>query len=349
MRRAFLPATVMFLFPVAQAIAGKAPTVRNVDVFCAKGDSINQALTQAADILTVTVHGMCTEDVVISRNFVTLTGNDPAVDGVIGANLNLGGGPPSGANGGTPGDAVVAIVSVRTCKLQNLTIKGGIRVGIGVRDSVLVSVKNLSVTDNARAGLAATGSATAVAISDSVFARDGLIGVFGSGASDVQCDNCTISDTRNGLVAEGGGGLEASNSSISASIRGVLAGQSIVTLSACTISAPTALEADDNGQISSNNCSATGDMSSLSGGRIAIDGGSVAGNSCVFDQGSNLWIGDSAAITGSVALSAFSNMVLVSGGTIAGDLSCGSGSNAFCADPGNVSGSVAGCALCVKP
>jgi hypothetical protein len=55
---------------------------KTVVVKCDKGDSINEALEEKADILIIEVQGWCTEDVVIERDFVTLRGSNPLVDGI---------------------------------------------------------------------------------------------------------------------------------------------------------------------------------------------------------------------------------------------------------------------------
>jgi len=55
-----------------------------VTVDCNKGDSINQALTKSPLVrnLTVEISGVCHENVVVTRDHVTLHGTDPANDGI---------------------------------------------------------------------------------------------------------------------------------------------------------------------------------------------------------------------------------------------------------------------------
>jgi hypothetical protein len=57
-----------------------------IGVNCAKGGSINNALKLKADPLTIEIRGECHEDVVISRNNVTLRGIDPGATVVAASN-----------------------------------------------------------------------------------------------------------------------------------------------------------------------------------------------------------------------------------------------------------------------
>ena len=57
-----------------------AATSKTVAVDCAAGDSIAKALEQPGDPLTIDIRGFCDEDVVLSRDRVTLRGSDPDLD-----------------------------------------------------------------------------------------------------------------------------------------------------------------------------------------------------------------------------------------------------------------------------
>ncbi|MBI2835747.1 MAG: hypothetical protein HYX76_15105, partial [Acidobacteria bacterium] len=61
-----------------------AQTSATVKVKCAQGDSINKAIGQHpnAESLVVEISGMCSENVVVTRDRVTLRGTDPAGDGI---------------------------------------------------------------------------------------------------------------------------------------------------------------------------------------------------------------------------------------------------------------------------
>ena len=66
------------------AAAPLEKTSATVKVNCAKGESVNKALTQfeTARSLTVEISGLCVENVLVTRDRVTLRGCDPATDGI---------------------------------------------------------------------------------------------------------------------------------------------------------------------------------------------------------------------------------------------------------------------------
>ena len=54
-------------------------------------------------------------------------------------------------------------------------------------------------------------------------------------------------------------------------------------------------------------------------------------------------------LLGPVQLFQFSNLSLLGGSTITGDLQCFQAANAWCQNPSMVSGATMGCSACVKP
>src|SRR6185503_4060518 len=74
---------IVMLFPASQ-ITLSEKTTTTVKVDCAKGDTINAALASNPKVqrLTIEISGMCHENVVVTRDRVTLRGSDPAHDGI---------------------------------------------------------------------------------------------------------------------------------------------------------------------------------------------------------------------------------------------------------------------------
>jgi Right handed beta helix region len=85
------------------------PPSLNIDVNCDEGQSINAALAQQAERLTVSITGNCAEFVVITRDDVTLQG--------VGTNPTIT--APEGA------EAAIVIRGAQRVRLQGLTLTGG--------------------------------------------------------------------------------------------------------------------------------------------------------------------------------------------------------------------------------
>src|SRR5262249_26007 len=93
----------------------KDKTASTVTVDCAKGETINQALTKSPTMrnLTIEISGLCTENVVITRDHVTLHGTDPAHDGIK-ADLNE-----------EISDVALWVRGAQLVTVQNLKLTGG--------------------------------------------------------------------------------------------------------------------------------------------------------------------------------------------------------------------------------
>ena len=81
----------LLLFTLLGGITAAAQTTVTVKVDCTKGGSINKALDQNknARSLILEIGGMCTENVIVTRDRVTLRGINPSIDGIQAAS-NLG-------------------------------------------------------------------------------------------------------------------------------------------------------------------------------------------------------------------------------------------------------------------
>jgi hypothetical protein len=139
---AFLAVPLLSLaLPLAPA--GADPTLK-VKVDCGKGQTIAHALEQgdARKPLVVHVQGLCAENVVVTRDDVTLQG--PAT--VVAADHSL---------------AVITLDGARRAVIDRLAVSGGAD-GIRVLRGATVEVLGCSLTGNARYGIVASFSASAV-------------------------------------------------------------------------------------------------------------------------------------------------------------------------------------------
>lgn len=327
--------------PGGAAPGPPVPAALTVQVDCAAGDSVAAALARPATELTIEISGLCTEDVTVRRERVTLRGTDPAADGLRGA------GP-----GVLPADGVLRIVGARAVRIENLGVTGGARNGLAIVQSLGVTVVNCRISDNARIGLAASG-ASFVDMADTVL-RDNLAGGLAAFDSTViGCARCTISGGANVALATRSSVIEIEDSTLSGATRGLVANVgAIVSVNRSALSASRdALFAGELGEISMTGGTLSGAIAGVGKSLVVLDGVQQAAGTWnnVLELDSTAQVTGSSSLSGRFSMMGVSNLLLEAGSTLAGDLSCASGSNAFCEDPARVSGTVTGCAGCVKP
>ena len=134
--------------PIEQPVP--VPETLTVDVNCADGDTISQALERPAVELTILVSGTCTENVFITRDNVILRGTtldegDPTA-AIVAASTDLEA-PSFGV--------VVYVAGAQTVRIEDLKIRGG-RWGIAVTGFGVgsgVGILNCRILDNLRNGL----------------------------------------------------------------------------------------------------------------------------------------------------------------------------------------------------
>jgi hypothetical protein len=303
----------------ASALDKKVPPTATVVVNCTKGDSINDALTTPAVTLTIQVHGICTENVVITRDYVTLAGTSPSTDGIRG--------DPSSAHG----PAVVAIIGEAHTHIEQLSIANGPN-GLFVRNAEHTWVSNCDVSGATVDGI--VSSNTEITITNTTIHDNGRAGLSAWQAGDLFCDSCTISANKQGAMSISGARLGLSHSSVQAN-RYALIAQQHGWLSFDTGSFAGSIDAEDQSTVLISAATQTADP----GGFYASVNSIVVAN-----NGSVLF----GPVWG-VFLDQFSNLNLLGGSTITGNLECHSGANAFCENSAGVSGSTAGCSACVKP
>jgi hypothetical protein len=185
-RVAFVIVLLFALVPFAQA--------KTVKVDCAKGESLNAALSSTAVELIVEFSGACAEDVLIERSDVTLRGIAPDAS-IIGADvatdapaaLSLAGGANVALTGFTVDDQHdrrgIDASSTAALVVDGVIVTGN-RHGLYLQQSASVTVRDSSFNANASDGVGIWGS-SAILFSGTVSMNDnGRAGLIVSGASD---------------------------------------------------------------------------------------------------------------------------------------------------------------------
>ncbi len=340
------------------ASAVNAQTTATVSVDCNNGKSINKALGQHpnAQSLIVEIQGMCTENVVVTRDRVTLRGTSPSSDGIQ-AEINA-----------TQMDAALWVRGAHQVAVENLKLTGGFA---GLLASE-VSTPSLKMTNCRSEGNAAYGvllQSSLVEITDTVLTSNGNFnaGVFAS--SRMACLRCSISDPlgsgalgtlKNNILGLSGpnvivvestltnGGIQLTNGFLQvidstidapAPIASVSGAQSIINLIRVQVSGFMRFTASSSAVLSAVTQPGTGTIN------LADD------NSFVRIANASPATGGPPTIPSSVQgfnVQNFSSGSLIANSQVNGNLNCGPGANAFCANPANVSGT-SNCALCPKP
>ena len=352
------------LMPAAptQSVVARAPTATE-KVNCGKGESINKALARhpGAAALVVEVSGMCRENVVVTRDRVTLRGSDPATDGV------------EATADAEQTDAAVWVRDAQLVTIENLKLTGGfsglLASNVGVP---FLRLKNCRLEGNNQ-----WGAQLELALLDAVDTTFGPNTRFSVGAfngSRFGCAGCTLtlapdSTTRDNILALGGsqvilfetslvnGGINAGNSSVNLTDSSVQAfpGASAVVAGASSSLGFARTQVEGSFRLS------TGTTANLAGVTQTV--GPVPGPPNFAEDGAFVKIGSAPPpcptppcppgpfIHSNVLgfnLSNFANLSLIGPAQLTGNINCIFGANAFCQFPANVNGT-ANCQLCTKP
>lgn len=326
------------------AVVTDPPPTLTVPVDCAAGDSINEALRQPAEELTIEISGICTENVVVSRSNVTLIGTDPSTDGIQGAS-------------GIPINNAVLVFGTFSVTIENLQLTGAVG-GLGVDYAFAVRVINCRLENNSYAGAFLSGAN--VRFEDTVITGNGRRGVRMSQASFLNCIRCTIENNpaageRTGIQAFNGSHIYLSDS--------IVEGATGIDTTASKVEAwggsgeikgaATAIRAVDNASVRLGSISLTGALfvevkssAVLENTTQTMPGGSTAYNEIAVD--SSLVVVGTASLAADVEFQAFATGVFYEGTSVSGSLECYTGSDAACEDPSDITGT-SDCALCPKP
>jgi hypothetical protein len=340
------------------AVAVNAQTTATVTVNCGQGQSINQALGQhaSAGILIVEIQGICNENVVVTRDNVTLKGTSPTSDGIQAA-----------VNGDLLNSAVW-VRGARLTRIENLKLTGG-GAGLFATDvsSPVLRVVNSRLEGNTSFGALLFDSI--VQFEDTVFTSNGHTGPGTQANVNMRntrliCVRCTFSNP-SGVAPNVAAGPDSDVSISESSLTdgGVFTTDAILDVNDSTIDArpsQVSVNGTGQGQITLRRVQVGGPMSFFRGSNVHLLGVTQTRNEIfnLADDASFVRIGNAAPASGGPPtipstilgfnLGNFSNGRLQDTSQINGNLVCNTGANTFCNNPGNVSGT-SSCALCPKP
>jgi hypothetical protein len=335
-----------------------AQTTATVKVNCNHGERINTALGQHpnSESLIVEIQGMCSENVLVTRDRVTLRGTDPANDGI------------QAVANATQIDAALWVRSAHQGSVENLKLTGGF-VGLLATEvsSPHLRMVNCRLEGNTNYGVAL--EASLLQAEDSILTSNGFVNAGIFQASRFRCTRCTLSDpgggigpaVRSNIIDFAGSSLILSDTTLNNG--GISSFAASMTVNDCTINGfgPSGASiADGQSTVNLTRTQLSGPIN-LSGASNTVLLGvtQTAGNPPnSVDNASFVRIGDASPAVGGppsipsdlrgFTLRNFSNGSLLQSSHINGSVNCGSGANTFCANPANVSGT-SNCALCPKP
>lgn len=242
--------SLLLLLVAAPLAAGKP--FKEIDVECRNGDSINRALERQEDELVINIIGVCTEDVVVTRDRVTLRGTDPALDGIRAASID------------DPHGAALFIRGGRRVVVEDLTLAGGKHAGLLIEDVRRSTIlRNLRIEGNQQVGLRI--SASLVAGYDLSITGNGIAGVSVFETAYLRCYNCTIADNPAadsgfGLVGAAGSSATLAGGSISARLPLSLRLNSVAEVDGVTLTGYVAVEARGNSNVKVENSTIDGSV-----------------------------------------------------------------------------------------
>jgi len=331
------------LMLLGASVYAATPESTTVLVNCSRGESINKALEAKGDELIVEIRGICTENVAVTRNRVTLRGRDPALDGIRGAGMTGVLRPDQAVIRIDLADDVtieklsvansdrVAILVIRgSALLKELRVSNVLRDGIQALFGSFVDASDVHVSDSRRAGIAAFGAAQVFCTRcDLVGNRSGLFAV----QSSFSFENSTVQGAGAGIGSFGSSEVDVIDSTVQAGMWALLAEEHAI-LRYIHQSAPAPLQF--SGSIAANehsNIYITGPIEQTSSpgwANVAFRDSAIhlRGGSKLI---SYLW-------TGVLSRSAFDE-----GASLNGTMACYLGSDTFCAQPELMSGPSLGC------
>jgi hypothetical protein len=341
--------------------AAQAPATEKVN--CQKGESVNKALAKqtGAAALVVEISGTCHENVVVTRDRVTLRGTDPDADGI------------QAVSNVEQFDAAVWVRDAQFVTIENLKLAGGFT-GLTATGANLPFLRmlNCRVEDNVQFGIQL--EVTLLTAEDTTIGPNTRFNVGAFAGSRFECRGCDIttpptSTTRDSLfIATGsqlllfdstltGGSINVGNSSVSVvdsslaafptpGSASVLAnGSSTVNLTRTQVEGPMRFGQGSTAQLF---------------GVTQTPGSSPGPTPNLVDDSAYVKIGNAFAavpapgpppIASNVLgfnLSNFANVSLLQTSQVTGNINCSLGANAVCPISANISGT-ANCGLCTKP
>ena len=317
----------------------EAKPFKQIDVECAKGDSINDALDRRDTELLINIIGICTEDVMVARDRVTLRGTDPAVDGIQAATID------------DPYGAALFIRGARRVAVENLQLTGAKHAGLLIEDSRRdVVLRNLWIEGNKESGLLASNSL--VVGFDLWITGNGIFGVGLSETALLRCEDCTIADNPAagqgfGLVASAGALATLTRGSISAQFPLTLRYNSVATVTGTTLTGYVAVNASGSANVTLSNANIDGSIRADGDSQIELRNSQQVFNPVpggnVVSGASQMTVTAGSILIGETAFDEFSNGIFGQGSTLE-TLTCATGSDVMC--HANVGKSTSSCGSC---
>lgn len=150
---------------------GRPPVPQaTVVVKCDAGEKLADALATRADVLTVEFTGTCAEELVITRDRLTIRGLDPSATVTD---------DPS-----TGGATSIFLLQGADVVFEGFTVDGSSDRGLRVQRSSGIQMRDMTVTNNANSGLTIEESSS-VHVLDSTFTGNGFSGISAFDSSSV--------------------------------------------------------------------------------------------------------------------------------------------------------------------
>lgn len=223
-------------------VLANASAVKVIKVDCTKGESVQAAIDKNAPPMVIDIHGICSENVLLTRSDVTLRGNDPAADGIQGTTADVPNISVQMANGavlenlslsngaGIGFHTYLSVVTLNNCRIMN-----NHGAGLVASFTSFVDAENMTISFNTGPGVASRNKAEAFVIASHIEGNGGFagsatnggllsflrcdvtgargLGAFGPGGSyvDLDCVNdpsphpCSLQTTNRAAVAASGG------------------------------------------------------------------------------------------------------------------------------------------------
>jgi hypothetical protein len=337
----------------------KDKTSATVVVDCTKGESINQALTKSPAVrnLTIEISGLCTENVVVTRDHVTLHGTNPANDGIQ-ADLNE-----------EFTDVALWVRGAELVTVENLKLTGGfsglLATNTGLTNTHLI---NCRLENNHAYGTQLENAL--VQADDTTLSTNGNVNTGIFAGSRLQCTNCTLADpqgsgplgaTRANAFVFGANRLLLFNSTLTNG--GITSDDSLVLVTDSTISGfgsgANTIFAFGSSSVSLTRVTVNGSMTFNQGANVQLLG--VIQSTSInnqMDDSAYVRIGDASPAAGGppsipstlrgFVMRNFTKVSLLQTSHITGNFNCSQGADAFCTTPANISGT-SNCGQCPKP
>ncbi|MFY9622186.1 MAG: hypothetical protein WAM70_09285 [Pyrinomonadaceae bacterium] len=341
------------------ALSMKEKTSATVTVDCTKGESINEALTKSptARNLTVEITGMCTENVVVTRDHVTLHGTNPANDGIQ-ADFN-----------DEISDVALWVRGAELVTVENLKLTGGFS-GLLATNTGLTNLHliNCRLENNAAYGMQSENAL--VQADDTTFSTNGNINAGIFAGSRLQCTNCTLANpqgsgplgtTRVNAFVFGANRLLLFNSTLTNG--GITSDDSLILVTDSTITGlppgANTIFAFGSSAVVLTRVTVNGSMTFNQGANGQLLGVTqVTTINNQMDDSAYVRIGDASPAAGGppsipsslrgFIIRNFSKVSLLQTSSITGNFNCSQGADVFCTTPANISGT-SNCGQCPKP